>query len=144
MLATGNIRNYQIIVGGLQMMNLPISYICLRFGAIPETVLIVAIAISQCCLAARLYMLRGMIHLKAMDYLKNVYLNVVVVTLLSAIIPVILKIFFESQNIVYFIINVLISLISVAIVEFYIGCSKHERTFILEKAVALRNKIIRR
>ena len=30
MLATGQIRNYQIIVGGLQMLNLPISYVCLR------------------------------------------------------------------------------------------------------------------
>ena len=126
------------------MMNLPISYICLRFGTIPETVLIVAIAISQCCLAARLYMLRGMIHLKARDYLKNVYLNVIVVTLLSAIVPVILKIFFERQNIVYFIINVLVSLISVALVEFYIGCNKHERSFVLEKAVALRSKIIKK
>ena len=32
MLATGKIRNYQIIVGGLQMMNLPVSYILLRIG----------------------------------------------------------------------------------------------------------------
>lgn len=58
MLATGNIRNYQIIVGGLQMLNLPISYILLSLGAIPETVLIVAVLISQCCLMARLYMLK--------------------------------------------------------------------------------------
>lgn len=58
MLATGNIRNYQIIVGGLQMLNLPTSYILLSLGAIPETVLIVAVLISQCCLMARLYMLK--------------------------------------------------------------------------------------
>ena len=63
MLATGNIRNYQIIVGGLQMLNLPISYILLSLGAIPETVLIVAVLISQCCLMARLYMLKKMIFL---------------------------------------------------------------------------------
>ena len=35
MLATGRIRNYQLVVGGLQMLNLPISYLCLRWGAIP-------------------------------------------------------------------------------------------------------------
>ena len=52
MLATGNIRNYQIIVGGLQMMNLPISYVLLRMGLFPEVVLIVAIVISLCCLFA--------------------------------------------------------------------------------------------
>lgn len=70
MLATGNIRNYQIVVGGLQMMNLPVSYICLRLGCMPESVLIVAIVISQCCLVARLYMLRGMIGLSFIQYIK--------------------------------------------------------------------------
>lgn len=59
MLATGNIRNYQIVVGGLQILNLPLSYICLKLGGRPESVLVVAIIISQCCLAARLYMLKG-------------------------------------------------------------------------------------
>ena len=44
MLATGKIRNYQIIVGGLQMMNLPISYLLLRLGFFPEIVIIVAIS----------------------------------------------------------------------------------------------------
>ena len=88
MLATGKIRNYQIVVGGLQMMNLPISYICLRLGCMPESVLIVAIVISQCCLAARLYMLRGMIGLSSIMYLKKVYHNVAMVTVVASIIPV--------------------------------------------------------
>ena len=50
MLATGKIRNYQIVVGGLQLLNLPLSYICLRLGFIPESVLLVAIVISLCCM----------------------------------------------------------------------------------------------
>ena len=63
MLATGKIRNYQLVVGGLQLMNLPVSYFLLRMGMFPEVVIVVAIVISQCCLAARLLMLRGMIGL---------------------------------------------------------------------------------
>ena len=35
-LATGKIRNYQIIVGGLIMLNLPVSYLFLKAGAPPE------------------------------------------------------------------------------------------------------------
>ena len=73
MLATGRIKNYQIVVGGLQLLNLPISYILLKNGCIPETVLIVAICISQCCLATRLYMLRGMIELSSKIFLNKVY-----------------------------------------------------------------------
>ena len=71
MLATGNIRNYQIIVGGLQMMNLPISYIFLKLGYPPETIFIVAIFISICCEMARLYMLRGMIQLSMRSFLRQ-------------------------------------------------------------------------
>ena len=50
MLATGNIRNYQLVVGGIQLLNLPVSYVCLRMGAIPEVTVIVAIIISQICI----------------------------------------------------------------------------------------------
>ena len=46
MLATGNIRNYQLVVGGCQMLNLPFSYILLKNGFPPETIMVVAIIIS--------------------------------------------------------------------------------------------------
>ena len=133
MLATGNIRNYQIIVGGLQMLNLPVSYIMLRMGCIPETVLIVAIVISQCCLAARLMMLRKMIGLSARNYLKKVYLNVIGVTLLSAVIPVIAVYSFEESFISFIVITVL-SIISTALVLFYVGCTSNERVFVIENS----------
>ena len=64
-MATGRIRDYQLVVGGLQILNLPISYIILKLGGVPETILFVAIFISVCCLFARLYMLRTMIGLVA-------------------------------------------------------------------------------
>lgn len=92
MLATGRIKNYQIVVGGLQMMNLPISYLLLRIGCIPESVIWVAIGISQCCLVGRLYMLRGMIRLSVRSFLKHVYVNVLIVTLVAVILPVLVSI----------------------------------------------------
>ena len=86
-LATGNIRNYQLVVGGLQLLNIPVSYVFLKMGAMPEVTVMVAIAISQICLFARLYMLKGMIALPAGEFLRKVYLNVVGVTGLSLILP---------------------------------------------------------
>ena len=139
MLATGKIRNYQLVVGGLQMMNLPVSYILLRLGAIPETVLIVAIAISQLCLAARLYMLRGLIGLKARDFIKKVYINVIVVTLLSAIIPFIL-VNVLSNDFLTFIALSMITIVSTLSIEFYIGCTKKERQFVVSKVKTIIRK----
>lgn len=139
MLATGKIRNYQIVVGGLQMMNLPISYVCLYFGAIPESVVIVAIIISQCCLAARLYMLRGMIGLKVLNYLKRVYFNVIVVTLFASIIPIVVSCHL-SENFPRLIANSTIGVFCVVLSGLYIGCTKEERLFVYQKLSTIKRK----
>lgn len=143
MLATGKIKNYQLIVGGLQLMNLPISYILIRMGMFPEVVIAVAIVISQCCLAARLLILRGMIGLSIGKYLKKVYLNVLTITVIAAIIPfLMINILTESfQN---FILSSLVTLICTGITIYYVGCSKTEQQFILNKLYILRNKLNKR
>ena len=87
-LATGRIRNYQLTVGGLQLLNLPVSYLFLKMGAIPEVTVMVAIAVSQICFFTRLYMLKGMIDMPVRDFLKKVYLNVVLVSAAALVLPV--------------------------------------------------------
>lgn len=139
MLATGNIRNYQIVVGGLQMMNLPISYVLLRYGCIPETVLIVAICISQCCLAARLYMLRGMIGLSVHEYMGKVYFNVLGVTILSAVIPGISS-HYLNETFINFLVVCVISVLCTFIVIYFVGCNQKERQLISSKITAIKNK----
>lgn len=139
MLATGNIRNYQIVVGGLQMMNLPISYILLRYGCIPETVLIVAICISQCCLATRLYMLRGMIGLSIREYMGKVYFNVLGVTILSAVIPGILS-HYLNETFISFLVVCVISVLCTFTVIYFVGCNQKERQLISSKITAIKNK----
>lgn len=139
MLATGKIRNYQIVVGGLQMMNLPISYILLRYGCIPETVLIVAICISQCCLASRLYMLKSMIGLSVREYMSKVYFNVFAVTILSAIIPCLLS-YYLNETFISFIMICAISVICTFSVIYFVGCNSNERQFILSKITAIKSK----
>lgn len=142
MLATGKIRNYQIVVGGLQLMNLPISYICLRLECMPESVLIVAIVISQCCLAARLYMLRSMIGLSSIKYLKNVYLNVIGVTVVSIIVPLLLSNQLNESFFSFVILSV-VAMASTIATELLIGCDKKEREFVFEKVKSLKIKIIK-
>lgn len=132
MLATGNIRNYQIVVGGLQMLNLPISYILLRIGCIPETVMIVAIGLSQCCLAARLVMLRTMIGLSARKYLREVYLNVIVVTISAAVLPVLASAVLQ-ESFLDFVMITLLSLMTASISILFIGFNKNEREFAISK-----------
>lgn len=85
--ATGKIKNYQAVVGGLQMMNLPISYVLLRCGYMPEAVFVVSIILSQCCLAARLYMMRSTVGISARVFLRKVYANVFAVSIVALVVP---------------------------------------------------------
>ena len=140
MLATGKIRNYQLVVGGLQMMNLPVSYLLLRMGMFPEVVIVVAIAISQCCLAARLVMLRGMIGLSVRKYVKKVYINVLVVTVIAAILPFLLSMKLE-ESFLNFVLLCFVALICTGMTIYYIGCNKTERQFVLNKLHTIKNKL---
>lgn len=139
MLATGSIRNYQLVVGGLQMMNLPVSYMFLRMGFSPEIVLIVSIIISQLCLVSRLIMLSKMINLNIVSFFKKVYINAIVVTIFSIPIPLLVSIYLDENLINTIIISVL-SLGVTGIVIFILGCEGDERKYIIEK---VKSKLIK-
>lgn len=140
MLATGNIRNFQIIVGGLNLLNIPFSYIALKLGAIPEAIIIVAIFISICCEIARIALLKRMIKMPAKDFLKKVYFNVIIVSLVSCLLPA----YLHSQlaeNFISFLLISITAIISTFTCILFIGCNKEERTFILSKVKLLFQNI---
>lgn len=138
MLATGKIKKYQIIVGGLQIMNLPVSYLFLKLGGFPEGTMIIAIVISQCCLAARLWLLRKMIGLSAKNYLRKVYLNVLFVSVLSFILPYLVFSSME-EGIIRLLTLASISIVSTATVIWFVGCTHKERSFVLNKVSGFIN-----
>jgi len=139
-LATGRIRNYQLVVGGLQIMNVPINYIILKMGGIPETILYVTIVISVCCLCARLYMLTSSIHLSVWDFTVRVLLNISLVSIVSLIIPLcLLQVLVE--NFASFVLITSVSFISTAFSILYVGCDKSERQFVYVKCKQLKQRL---
>ena len=138
--ATGKIRNYQLAVGGVLLLNFPLSYLCLSLGFAPESTLMVAIIIAILCMILRLLFLRKMAQLSMRSFLKNVCVKVLVVALIASILPMILR-----YNLSYGWERLLIvsgaSVLSGMLAIYYIGCSKGERQFIASKIVALKQKI---
>ena len=125
-LATGNIRKYQIVVGGFQLLNIPVSYLFLKLGAIPEVTVMTAIAISQICFFARLYMLGGMTGLPMGEFVRNVYLNVVSVTAVAVVLPV-LSSGLMPGGFWGFLMSACICVVSAALSVLFVGCSRAER-----------------
>lgn len=141
-LATGKIRNYQIVVGGILLLNFPISYLLLYLGFAPEMTLIVAIVISQIGLFARLLFLKGMVQLPVMDFIKTVYFKVISVTILSALPPLVVYCLLEPSITRFFIVCTL-SVISSAILIYLVGCNNSERRTIINTAKKITRKILR-
>ena len=92
-LATGKVRTYQIVVSSIQFLNIPISYVFLWLGYSPASVIIVAIVLSNIALFVRLYMISKYIPIRIIAFIKSVYINVIVVALLSSIFPCLLKLY---------------------------------------------------
>lgn len=130
--ATGRIRNYQIIVGGLQMMNLPIAYLTLKNGAAPEAIFLIAIFISQVCLMARLWMMKTSIKLSPSIFFSKVYLNILKVCLIAILLPISLS-FKASDSIFFFILSSIIVIIYTTLIILFVGCNKDERIFVFSK-----------
>ena len=131
MLATGNIRNYQILVGGLIMLNFPVSYIFLRLGATPEVTVIVAIVISQICLFARLYMLRKEMQFPVREYIRRVYVNILKVTAVAGAVASSLQTLIPVGWL-GFALGVLICVICAGLSILFIGCTASERNELVQ------------
>lgn len=131
-LATGKIRDYQIVVGGLQMLNLPVAYLLLKLGCTPVSVMIAAFVLSLVCLFVRLYMLYRMIAMNVREYIFRVFANVLIVTVLSMLVPALAS-FWLPDSLLGFAILFIICLVSISVSVLFVGCSKDERLIIYYK-----------
>ncbi len=140
--ATGNIRNYQIVVGGILLMNFPISYILLKLGYFPEITVVVAIIISQICMAARLAFLKHMIKLPVTAFLLKVYCNVIIVSAIAFVIPLICHLCIGNQYLRLSFVCI-VSVITSGLSIFFIGCNKNERILAKKYAGKIKRKIFK-
>jgi O-antigen/teichoic acid export membrane protein len=87
--ATGKIRLYQSVTGGVLLLNLPVSWIVLYLGTPPYSVMIISVALSFIALIFRLFIIRRLITFSTRHFIKKVICPVSIVSILSIIIPAI-------------------------------------------------------
>ena len=137
--ATGKIRTYQIVVGGVLLLNFPFSYLCLYLGFPPESTMLVAIGVSVCCLILRLCFLRRSVGLSIRGYLWNVGVNVLMVSAISVVIPYILH-NRMSDGWERFLLVTVVSVMVSSMIIFYVGCTPGERAFLKQKVRELSKR----
>jgi O-antigen/teichoic acid export membrane protein len=136
--ATGKIKIYQTIIGGIMLLNLPIVYIALQLGVSPINVQFIGLIIMTIGLLARIILL-SMIKISFTKYISKVIIPVICTVVLGAMIPICFVSLYP-QNIARFFITLIISSISIIVAILFIGLRHNERSIILKTIKAFCNK----
>lgn len=138
--ATGDVKLYQSLIGGILLSIVPIAYIVLKLGGSPESVYVVHLVICIIAFLTRLWIVRPMIKLSVRQYFSNVVLPCFGVMAVSVILSLFLK---NTLPIGLFssIIVCISSALFVLLLSYIIGLTNNERVFIKNKAVAVLQRI---
>lgn len=132
--ATGNIKLYQIIVGGIMLLILPVSYFVLKiWNTPPETIYYVYLIAVIIAHIARMLIIRSMINLSLFLYAKEVLLPIVKVSVASLPIPLLLHFCFENTSFSTFVIVGITSVVCVGLAVFMFGIKTNERRILFNK-----------
>ena len=134
--ATGKVKIYQMVVGGILLLILPISYIVLKLGAPAYSVFIVHFCIESLAQFSRMYMLRKLIHLPLWQYMKNIYIPIVSTVAIAIILPLVVRMQ-VAEGWLRFLAVGFTCVLSVGASSYFIGFTKQERVFFLDKSLRL-------
>ena len=136
--ATGNIRNYMLIVAGTMLLNLPVSYVLLVYDCSPQVVYYVAIVISFICLLLRLFMLRTMIQFNVKKFCYQVIIKVFIILLINCTVSYLFVYNFNMS--LWRLVTVFISNLTILFVLIFLfGLNKNEKLIVLN---FINNKVI--
>lgn len=130
--ATGKVKFYQSVVGGILLSIVPIAYITLKFGAPPYTVFLVHLSVALIAFIARLLIVRNLIKLSLREYMTKALLPCVYVAIPSVIVSLFLKnMMFEGR--IYAILTIILAVFIVAVFSIFLGLTVSERQFVLSR-----------
>lgn len=139
--ATGNVKRFQMIEATMLLFIVPIAWVLLKyFGVPPEVVFLVHIVMEIVTQIVRLYLVCPMINFSKRVYFTQVLKPIALVTLLAPILPYCIYIL-HLPAIASFFAVCFASVISCAVIIFYVGCTKHERAFLIGKMETIFNKL---
>ena len=139
MLATGNIKRYQIVVGGLGMLVFPVSLLMFKLGLSAETAYIINFIVFVLQLICRLFFMRIMIGMSVWGYIKAVLIRVLPVTAVVCVCPCLICFSYKESFLRFFSV-VIVSSVTSFFAVVYCGLEKKERVFLFEK---MKNFLVR-
>lgn len=127
--ATGRIRNYQIGTSIVVCSILPISWVFLKLGGNPVTVYIVSLFCTIVNQIVCMYILKQVFSYSIREYIKQVIMPCVYVTLISVVLPVILHYLMPSSFIRLVVVGI-VGVVSVMASAYLFALNSYEKEMI--------------
>lgn len=137
--ATGKVKVYQSVVGGILLMIVPIAYVTLRLGAEPYAVFVVHFSVAVFAFVARLTIVKRLINLSVRRYIGEVILPCSFVMIPSVLFSIGIKNILPS-SLAYAFTMILLSFLLVVMFSLLLGLTRNERKFILSKIPILQQR----
>ena len=138
--STGKIRNYQIVVGGAYLLNVPIAYAVLKLGFASESVFIVAVLLTILALCCRFIFFKQM-ELSVIDFIKQVGIKVIIILILSSLVPIALYYYMPTGILRFISVLILGSISSISFIYLF-GINKSEREIVKQQIRKITSKRI--
>ena len=139
-LATGNLKKYQLYDNILQFMVLPTCYVLLKFFEVsPYIVYVVIIFYELILIPVRIYIVFPMIHYPKRTYLREVLVPIAKVTSVAVMLSYLLYLSIQKTFVGNISIFITIFLVSIAVVWF-VGLKSDERRVVCDKVVSVKNQ----
>lgn len=130
--ATGNIKKYEVFVGAITLLVLPISYILYKLGFSPEIAYYIQIGLCIIALFVRLYILRELFSFKVSLYLNKVLFIILLVLIVAIIPPLVISFLWDDNTWFNFIMISIICVLSVLCSVYFIGLESSEKKWMKE------------
>lgn len=132
--AKGNLKQFQLVLGTLVSLNLPISYLVLKMGGNPYSVFVILIMISVFSLFFRLFFLNKLLGFKTLNFVKKVLFPVFIVFIFILIMDIVTNKYFNYianvNTVNKLIINIIVYFLFTIIIIFSLGVSNKEKLMI--------------
>lgn len=130
--ATGKIKLYQIIIGTINILNLPFTIIAFLLGANTYCILYIRIALNCFAFAFRILLSKKYFNLPVLFFIKEAVFKPIVIVLFSSILTVFVFSILKNQVIRFFA-TCAVSVLTSGIMILFVGLNKNERLAVASK-----------
>lgn len=140
-LAIGKLRKYMIYETLVSIFVFPVTYLFFLWNFSAEVAYIVFAIAYFLLIFIRLFYLKKVEEFPIKLYIVEVFKPILLVSILSSVLPLVYKMLFASNDIVSFIVTILICEISFVVVTLFCGLSDQERAYLIGRLNRLKSKL---